>query len=60
MPRCGAAFPGLAESAHADPDNIGAPIDLFGVPWLRIGEKPSAVQIGGNARSHHHRRCDTR
>jgi hypothetical protein len=36
--------------AHADPDDITAQIDPIGVPWLMIGEEPSAAPNGGSAR----------
>jgi hypothetical protein len=31
----------------ADPDDASAQIDLLGVPWLMIGEEPSAASNGG-------------
>ncbi len=34
----------------ADPDDVSAQIDLIGVPWLMIGEEPSAAPNGGDAR----------
>jgi hypothetical protein len=37
-------------SHQADPDDISAQIDLIGVPWLTIGEEPSAAPNGGSVR----------
>jgi hypothetical protein len=34
----------------ADPDDASAQIDLIGVPWLMIGEEPSAAPNGGSVR----------
>ena len=36
--------------SSADPDDVSAQIDLIGVPWLMIGEEPSAAPNGGDAR----------
>jgi hypothetical protein len=36
---------GRAPSAHADPDDVNAQIDMIGVPWLMIGEDPSPAPI---------------
>jgi hypothetical protein len=33
---------------HADPDDIGAQIDLIGLPWLMIGADPSSAPNGGS------------
>jgi hypothetical protein len=35
----------------ADPDDVSAQIDLIGVPWLMIGEEPSAAPNGGSGAS---------
>ena len=35
----------------ADPDDIGAQIDLIGLPWLMIGEDPSSAPNGGYLRT---------
>jgi hypothetical protein len=33
----------------ADPDDVSAQIDLIGVPWLMIGEEPSAAPNHGSS-----------
>jgi hypothetical protein len=33
----------------ADPDDVSAQIDLIGVPWLMIGEEPSAAPNDGSS-----------
>ena len=47
----GAVFLVLAPHDHlayqTDADDVSAQIDLFGVPWLMIGEEPSAAPNGG-------------
>jgi hypothetical protein len=46
---CGARFwPTELVRSSADPDDISAQIDLIGVPWLMIGEEPSAAPNGGS------------
>jgi hypothetical protein len=42
---------GLNAHYSADPDDVSAQIDLIGVPWLMIGEKPSAAPNGGYSRA---------
>jgi hypothetical protein len=34
---------------QSDPDDASAQINLIGMPWLKIGEEPSAAPIGGSA-----------
>ena len=47
---------GYVSIAHQDtrssatPDDVSAQIDLIRVPWLMIGEEPSAAPIGGYVR----------
>jgi hypothetical protein len=47
----GSTAKGCLDPSSADPDDVSAQIDLIGVPWLMIGEEPSAASIGGSARS---------
>lgn len=37
--------------SSAGPDDASAQIDLMSVPWLMIGEEPSAIPIGGYLRA---------
>jgi hypothetical protein len=37
--------PGIHSSA--DPDGASAQIDVIGVPWLMVGEEPSAAPNAG-------------
>jgi hypothetical protein len=40
--------PSTKRSVIASSDDIGAQIDLIGVPWLMIGYEPSAAPNGGS------------
>jgi hypothetical protein len=42
---------GYNSLTSADPDDISAQMHLIGVPWLMIGEDPSAAPNGGYARN---------
>jgi hypothetical protein len=42
-PKHGPGPNGEPYSSRLDPDDVSAQIDLIGLPWLMIGEEPSAA-----------------